>query len=132
MSEELSQIKDYVILEKMRFHETLEIDITEQIDADYQIAPMLLIPFVENSFKHGQLSEGKLKIYMKIETDEEKLIFRIKNSIQNSPNKRTGIGLENTEKRLDILYPNQYHLDINQTQNEYEVILKLYKNDKKS
>ena len=125
--EELNHIKDYVSLEKMRFHDTLLINVdTDSVDKNYQIAPMLLIPFVENSFKHGNAVDGKLLITIKASTKENELEFSVKNSIQFSQNKTKGIGLNNIKKRLEMLYPDQYSLKIHHTKNEFITCLKLY------
>ncbi|UJH91708.1 histidine kinase [Antarcticibacterium sp. 1MA-6-2] len=109
LGSEIEHIRDYIALEQMRFRNNLLIDINlppefENID----IAPMLLIPFVENSFKHGQLVDGKLRIAISLKTDEEELWFTIKNSVKSEKNfeSKNGLGLKNLEKRLQLLYPN--------------------------
>ncbi len=128
LSEELNHIEDYISLEKMRFNETLKVDFKiNNVNLDYQIAPMLLIPFVENSFKHGSLIEGILTISIEASITENDLKFHIKNSHKQEQKETKGIGLKNIKKRLEMLYPNQYSLEINQTTNEFEVILKLQK-----
>jgi len=127
-SEELAHIEDYISLEKMRFNETLKVSFnTENVNSDYQIAPMLLIPFVENSFKHGSLVDGILTISIEASVTKNELMFCIKNSHNQEQKEAKGIGLENIKKRLEMLYPNQYSLEISQTKNEFEVILKLQK-----
>ena len=128
LSEELNHIEDYISLEKMRFNESLKVDFkTNDVHLDYQIAPMLLIPFVENSFKHGSLIKGILTISIEVSMNGNELSFCIKNSHTPELKETKGIGLENIKKRLEALYPNQYSLEINQTTNEFEVIMKLRK-----
>jgi sensor histidine kinase YesM len=128
LSEELNHIEDYISLEKMRFNESLKVDFkTNDVHLDYQIAPMLLIPFVENSFKHGSLIKGILTISIEVSMDGNELTFCIKNSHTPEHKETKGIGLENIKKRLEALYPNQYSLEIKQTKNEFEVIMKLRK-----
>jgi LytS/YehU family sensor histidine kinase len=126
--EEVSHIKEYIDLERIRFQETLKVDFTsEEIHSDIQIAPMLLIPFVENAFKHGDLIDDFLHIELEIKTDGNGLDFNIKNSVKENYQEKTknGIGLENIKKRLDILYVNNYSLDINRENNWYKVRLKI-------
>lgn len=128
LTEELNHIEDYISLEKMRFNNTLHIKFNKKNNSDWRVSPMLLLPFVENSFKHGNLIHGVLTIIIDVSTTKNKLVFRIKNSINQEQNKQKGIGLENIKRRLEMLYSNQYTLEINQTEVEFEVILKIKKN----
>ncbi len=128
LTEELNHIEDYISLEKLRFSDTLKVVmIKNNIDTTFQISPMLLMPFVENSFKHGNLINGVLTIKMEVTTTKNKLIFKLKNSVTNELESTKGIGLKNIKKRLEMLYPNQYKLDISKTEKEFIVILKLTK-----
>jgi len=126
LSEEINHIEDYIGLEKMRFHDTLDVQLdNDNTNQDFQVAPMLLIPFVENSFKHGNLINGILSINIKITTTDNMLIFSISNSFTDNENKKDGIGLKNIKKRLEMLYPNQYELIIQTKEQKFDVILKL-------
>jgi LytS/YehU family sensor histidine kinase len=128
LKEEVSHIKEYIDLEKIRFQETLKVDfISDEISDEIQIAPMLLIPFVENAFKHGNLVNGFLSIIIEVKFVESTLFFGIKNSImeKESENSNNGIGLENIKKRLNILYHDRYNLEINQESNWYIVQLSI-------
>ena len=94
------------------------------------VAPLLFIPFVENAFKHSKienLKDGFIKIQLK--ADNKKITFHVVNSIpENNFNKDDvgGVGLENTIKRLNLLYPdNRHDLKINQTDKQFEVILNI-------
>ena len=129
LTEEINHIEDYIGLEKMRFHDTLLVhfDIDAR-DKSFQIAPMLLIPFVENSFKHGNFISGMLKIDISIKTGNNILDFSISNSFMGNETSQTGIGLENIKKRLEMLYPNQYELKVQQFENTFEIHLKLETN----
>jgi LytS/YehU family sensor histidine kinase len=129
LTEEINHIEDYIGLEKMRFHDTLlvHLDIDAR-DKSFQIAPMLLIPFVENSFKHGSLINGMLKIDISIKTGNNILDFSISNSFMGNETNQTRIGLENIKKRLEMLYPNQYELKVQQFENTFEIHLKLETN----
>ena len=84
---------------------------------------MLLIPFVENSFKHGAIKNGILDINISIEANTSEVIFKIKNSSTTEAIKMNGIGLENIKKRLELAYPNQHQLTINNTETNFTVLL---------
>lgn len=127
LKDEIDHLLDYVSLEKMRFHDTLEVTIeTSILNENVQISPMLLIPFVENAFKHGTIIDGKLKVHICIKTKEEKLFFEIVNSSIIEKNVIKGIGLENIEKRLNMLYPKSYNLEMNQIDNKFKIALEIY------
>jgi LytS/YehU family sensor histidine kinase len=128
LKEEVSHIKEYIDLEKIRFQETLKIEFnSDKISDDIHIAPMILIPFVENAFKHGGLVHGFLSIVIEVEFVENTLFFGIKNSITDKEGEipGNGIGLENIKKRLNILYDGRYNLEINQKSNWYIVRLSI-------
>jgi LytS/YehU family sensor histidine kinase len=122
LKEEVSHIKEYIDLEKIRFQDTLIVEFkSDEIANEIQVAPMILIPFVENAFKHGDLVHGFLSIIIEIKFVENTLFFGIKNSVieKDDKNPGKGIGLENIKKRLSILYDNSYKLEINQEANWY-------------
>ncbi|WP_452603124.1 sensor histidine kinase [Pontimicrobium sp. MEBiC06410] len=126
LTEEINHLKDYIALEQLRFNDTLDVSfISNTIPETLQIAPMLLIPFVENSFKHGTIKNGILKIDITINFENDSLYFYIKNTVQNTNNEQQGIGLENIKKRLELLYKNNYNLDINRNNDSFEVKLTL-------
>ncbi|GGG44772.1 hypothetical protein GCM10010976_15490 [Bizionia arctica] len=129
LSEEINHIKDYIELEKMRFNNTLDVSFhIENILESTQIAPMLLLPFVENSFKHGHLKNGVLTIKIDLVSKDDNLIFSIENTHSKTEDTSHGIGLENIQKRLDLLYKNNYQLHIDDTKNLFKVELKLNAN----
>ena len=133
LQDEIDHLKDYVSLEKMRFHDTLEVSVFEEGNTDnVQIAPMLLIPFVENSFKHGTIVNGKLNVIVSIIIEDGFLLFKISNSILQDATNGTGIGLENIKKRLEMLYPNGYQLEIEQENKMFIVKLKVKINSLKT
>jgi two-component system LytT family sensor kinase len=114
LKEEVLHIREYIELEKIRFQDTLDVEINSgEINEGIQIAPMLLIPFVENAFKHGELTKGYLRIRIDISVKDLMLDFRIKNSVlpRVSDDKENGMGLENFSKRLDLNYPDNYLLE---------------------
>ncbi|MDX1760821.1 MAG: histidine kinase [Christiangramia sp.] len=128
LKDEIGHIQNYIDLEKKRFQEALEIEFScDPIPSEIELAPMLLLPFVENSFKHGKGNDGKLKISIQLKLETEKLKFKIVNSVQKSSENTTGegIGLENIKRRLDILYPENHELIIENKKDSYLVFLKL-------
>ena len=126
LDNEINHIEDYISLEQMRFRDTLKVTFTKNIRSEsIEIAPMLLIPFVENSFKHGKITNGSLDISIYIEEKHEVIQFKIKNNSSNESESNDGIGLENIKKRLELLYPNQHQLIIKKNPTDFEVTLTL-------
>lgn len=126
LKEEVLHIKEYIDLEKIRFQETLKIEFScTDIDENIQISPMLLIPFVENTFKHGNLVNGYLRINIDIIANHDQLDFNIRNSFlhHETENSRIGIGLENIKKRLDFLYNDNYFLESEIAENWFNIKL---------
>lgn len=131
LSREVSFINDYIELMKMRLTEkvTLNISVDDPKD-DLVIAPMLLLPFLENSFKHGISSQHHSEIMIKLEVMGNTVFFETRNHIfpvhSDSPEaKENGIGLVNTQRRLSLLYPDKYRLKfgIDEDKQEYWVNL---------
>ena len=121
-------IKEYIELEKIRFKDTLKVSFSSsEIAENIKIAPMLLIPFVENTFKHGNLVNGFLSIEINIRVIGNILNFSIKNTVQNKNggNEKKGIGLENIKKRLDLQYGGNYKLENKIKNNWYQVELEI-------
>lgn len=126
LSEEIKHIEDYIALEKVRFEDTLDVAFEKQnLDEAISIAPMLLIPFVENSFKHGAIVDGLLKVKIKVDISDGKLIFTITNSMNSLTNSESGIGLKNIQKRLELLYPKKYDLNLEEKEDQFHVQLSI-------
>ena len=123
LTEETKHIEAYVGLERVRFRDTLRITFTKDIQKEIQVPPMLFIALVENAFKHGAPVNGFLDIEIHIKTDATCLYCTIQNTIniKNKNKESHGIGLENTKKRLETLYPNSYILSSVQEENTYKV-----------
>ncbi|MFN2379182.1 MAG: sensor histidine kinase [Bacteroidales bacterium] len=116
LSDEVNHIREYVDLEQIRFRDSLKVGfIAETEGENLEIAPMLLLPFVENAFKHGSPHDGFLMVDISIIVKEGVLNFHIRNSItgKQSANRRgtPGIGLQNIGKRLDMNYAGSYQLE---------------------
>jgi hypothetical protein len=126
LRDEINHIKDYIDLEQMRFNETLSVNFNEEGCSDtLEIAPMLFLPFIENSFKHGKITDGKLSIEIAFKCDDNTIHFYIKNSHSKTKISNTGIGLDNIKKRLELVYKDQYDLNISENDTYFEVQLKL-------
>ena len=117
---EVQVIRNYIELEKIRYGERLDLsfEITGQTGGK-RIPPLLLIPFIENAFKHGASKEiNKAWIRIHIQVEREELLFMLENSIPEGEkpltHARSGIGLENVSKRLDLLFGEDYTLNISE------------------
>jgi len=129
LKEEVLHIKEYIDLEKIRFQDTLKVKFTSvDIDKNIQIAPMLLIPFIENAFKHGSIINGFLVVEVNIELSANKLDISIRNTAlgQDKSEDHGGIGLANIRKRLDLHYNNNYRLQNEIDDNWYKVKLTIF------
>ncbi len=132
LSQEIAFIRDYISLMQLRLTDAVKLDIDIPADLrDMPMAPMLLLPFLENAFKHGVSTTAGSHISIAVLQRDSELDIRIVNSVirDNQQNLETGegIGLANTKRRLDLLYPGKYTLDICElnTNNEYTVHLVL-------
>ena len=116
LEEEIEFLKSYVELEKERVGYRCDISFNSAIDQPnaYKIAPMMLIVFVENAFKHGTASAEKCVIDISIDVKDGQLTFVVKNSIPKKKRKidSTKIGLKNTLKRLSLIYHNHHTINI--------------------
>ena len=134
LSKEISYLQNYIDLERLRQGSQVRIDFEVLGTVGEQtIAPLLFIPFLENSFKHGLMNTLEKDSFarIKIEVDHKHLHFFIENSKPRQrpvrdPNRVSGgIGLANIHRRLNLLYPKHYDLRINDTPNTYAVALDL-------
>lgn len=129
IQKEIELIKNYLSLEKIRYGDRVDISFKNEIKGNVKIAPLLLLTFIENAFKHGVTQElEKAFIDLKIIVDGNQIHFTIKNSKPNSyveSNKSKCIGLSNVKKQLELLYPNRYQLNINNTKDTYVLNLNI-------
>ncbi|HEY8401906.1 MAG TPA: histidine kinase [Cytophagaceae bacterium] len=116
LAKEIDYLKNFIELQKLRIAQTVEVQFTITGEAGNQmIEPMLLIPFIENAFKHGISYRVKSYIYIDLIIEEHKLSLKVENSLAPEPAERdsvSGIGLQNVYRRLDLLYPDKYLLNI--------------------
>lgn len=131
LDKEINYIKDYVDLQKLRLNEettSLNFTITGNPE-NKQIAPLILIPFIENAFKYGVSTEEESKITISISIEETSLTLWATNTIvaiENIVGENTQKGLENTKKRLNFMYDNKHKLHVTDNKNQYSVELKLF------
>jgi LytS/YehU family sensor histidine kinase len=127
LDKEIDYVKSFVELQKLRFKDgaTVKITVEGEIDGQ-QIVPLLLISFVENAFKHGVANDPKDPIKINVVVDQKTLRFSVSNK-KNTANKDSmgGVGLNNVERRLQLLYPDQYQLTIENSATHYTTYLKL-------
>lgn len=131
LKKELKQLENFTRLSELQIEERGEVKFQSSgMRPGFQIAPLILIVFIENAFKHSQSSQAD-NIFIDIDIQlsaEELLTFRCTNNyyeVTNVDNLTKGIGLKNVKKRLELLYPGKYKLDITEENNLYEVNLSL-------
>lgn len=129
VSKELDFIEKYIHLNEIRFGNNESLKISAQIEWDKkpaQIAPMLLISFIENAFKHGIDKDGNSLVNIILSIKDCKLSMLIENTIhQNASLIQKGIGLNNTQKRLKLIYPGKYTLKETAGIDSYKVQLEI-------
>lgn len=134
MSKEVEYLQNYISLQKLRTPASPDMVIEDHINeanCNHQIAPMILIPFVENAFKHGVSLRERSWISIKLTCDEKQIRFEVRNSIhplmQNDPEKEhSGIGLKNVLERLNLVYPGKHAIKIQTIEQEYIVQLSIH------
>ena len=121
LGKELRYLDNYIELQKLRFKNEAYVQMDIQGDSSgKKIAPLILIAFVENAFKHGIASDPASPIKIAIKISEGNLHFTVLN--KKSPHNKdltSGIGLNNVKRRLDLLYPKKYYLNINDRDSTY-------------
>ncbi|MEY3444219.1 MAG: hypothetical protein RLZZ519_2500 [Bacteroidota bacterium] len=129
LEREVSYLHDYIALQKLRFTDNVQIDL--QVTGDLvgkEIAPLILVSFVENAFKHGISMEANSPIAIALAVSSDHIRFTVRNhkfgSFEDATSE-SGIGLENTRRRLEIAYPGRHQLAIVENKAEYEVTLEI-------
>ncbi|WP_159025712.1 sensor histidine kinase [Aquimarina sp. Aq78] len=127
LKEEIHYILNLIELFKLKDDaiEAINFDYSK-VNQSYMIAPMLLIPFVENTFKHGNIEDTKNGfIDILLTTEANNITFKVKNSYKpkKSVDASSGIGILNVKRRLELIYPNKHELEINKQKEFYNVNL---------
>lgn len=131
VKKEIALIQDYLDLESLRYGDKLALDFTYHLhDPNVMIAPLILISFVENAFKHGaSITPKDSTIQIELTTNEEKLCFKVfntrpsgqQNQIENESN--SGIGFSNAQRQLELNYKDNYELESTKTEEHFQVLL---------
>ncbi|MFL0161035.1 sensor histidine kinase [Aquirufa salirivi] len=130
ISKEMVYLENYIELQKIRFGNDIEITFNHKLtDTPNSIEPMLLIPFVENAFKHGVGMVLNPIIEITLLDDREKLYFGVRNKVSSQKSEKkddsSGIGLTNVKRRLELLYPNEHQLKITEEGEYYQIELEI-------
>ncbi|TRX59112.1 hypothetical protein FNH22_11350 [Fulvivirga sp. M361] len=134
LTKEIQFLNDFIDLHKLRYSKTNSKEVEFNYDSDamhFDIEPLLLVPFVENAFKHSHSYTRKTRINVSIQQEHrEELVFKVSNSVgdfSDQMEKDSGIGLENVKRRLHLLYPDRHKLEMDRSNDMFNVTLKLSK-----
>lgn len=128
LSQELDHIDDYIQLQQIRLQKNLNFEFNKQVKNDQvDIAPLLLIVLIENAFKHGiEPADDTASLKLSLISNDNTLVFSCENSFDpEEVNEIKGIGIDNLRKRLELLYPDRYTLEITTIANIFRAELKL-------
>lgn len=130
LARDLDFIKNYISLQQLRLAPNVELNFTAPSNIpDWKIEPMILIPFIENAFKHGLSTQYACRLDVQVHINGEKLLLCVENQIFDSLKKQqgnySGIGLQNTRQRLEYSYPNKHNLLIYNKNGRFVVELTL-------
>lgn len=130
LEKETEYLQSYIDLQRQRFSKKVIINVSmHAADRLYDIEPMLLIPFVENAFKHGTGMIEHAQIDIDLKAENNNLYFTVANRYDSDSleikDKASGIGLVNVQRRLNLLYPKHHRLDISKKENRFTVSLQI-------
>jgi len=139
ISKEVAYIQNYIDIEKIRQGDLVAVNMEVSGDLTQLIAPMLMLPFVENAFKHGKSKTDGYWIKILIDVTEDKILVQVENSfdpsakplnlakdglkIPNFEDYKKGIGLTNVRRRLELMYKQNYQLEVHQAQQIFKINL---------
>lgn len=129
LSKELKYIKNYIELEEIRYGDRFVCNLSIHGNTEVLIPPLLMLPFIENSFKHGIKHESdKGWVNINVSVAEKKFVFKIENSIGeiSTQNKgQNGLGIANVKRRLELLYPESHELSYSKSEKQFKVNLEI-------
>jgi two-component system LytT family sensor kinase len=132
LGREVEQIRSFIELQKLRFSEEDNIRIDFETCGDLEkctIAPMLLLPFVENAFKHGIRLSNPSHVSLRLTVNDGAIRFSVENSVhgmaERSADTDSALGLRNVKRRLELMYPDTHRLSIREGEGVYRVVLDL-------
>ncbi|WP_170172660.1 sensor histidine kinase [Hymenobacter rigui] len=127
LDKEIQHLRNYVALNQLRFGHKLQVQL--QVEGSTQfllILPLVLITFVENCFKHGELFDAAYPVLVQVRVQENQLTFFTSNRKHGGPVEHsTGIGIDNTRRRLAAIYPGRHQLTVHDTPESYATHLTL-------
>jgi hypothetical protein len=131
LEREVNYLKNYIAMQKSRMNEHIAVDFcTSGVNGQVKVAPLVFITFVENAFKYVGYNEGKPNmVHIDLAYQNAQLTFRVfntKDSFIRTPEGSSGLGIANTQRRLELVYPGRHFLKINNGEEDFEVILTLY------
>ncbi len=134
LKKEIEYIESYILLQKQRLGEQVELVFTVkgEIDEDRLIAPLLLVPFMENAFKHGINPDEKSRVEISITLENNSLsltTFNKKVNVRLQPHEKSGAGIKITISRLELLYSGKYKLEVNDLEETYRLNLQISLDD---
>jgi LytS/YehU family sensor histidine kinase len=130
LEKEIDYLHSYIDLQQQRFGKNVQVNVDlEAVDGNYEIEPMLLIPFVENAFKHGTGMIEDAMISVQLKAEKGRINFLVQNKFAPASieikDKTSGIGLTNVKRRLNLLYGNKHKLAISQKDSWFNASLQL-------
>jgi LytS/YehU family sensor histidine kinase len=136
LDREVDYVQNYIDLQRMRFEDDVQIEFTVSGTIDgSMIEPMLLIPFVENAFKHGVGFVKNPYIKVQLSFQNGSLAFNVENKIgkllEDQKDESSGIGLKNVTRRLELLYPDMHQIDVIQDETIFKVHVNMVLHKKK-
>lgn len=121
---EVEYLESYIELFRMRFEPKFFVDFKTEGVAEQKVAALLLIPFVENAFKHGTINDENQPVRIKLRVQLKRLSFEVSNKISHAQKDHSsGVGLVNIHRRLDLIYPERHDLLISNNGNTYKTTL---------
>jgi two-component system LytT family sensor kinase len=125
LQKEVDYIENYISIYQLRFEDAFFVDFKAEGDiAGKRIAALLMIPFVENAFKHGVVNDPERPIRIRLKVTGKRVEFTVSNKInRNQKDHSTGVGLANIKRRLELIYPNQHELLIAENGQTYKTTL---------
>jgi two-component system LytT family sensor kinase len=130
LDRELNYIRNYIAMQKSRMDERIVVHFcVDEVNSSIQVAPLLLITFIENAFKYVGFNDNKEnRVEISLKYEPGKLLFRsfnTKDSFINQSEKSSGLGIANARRRLELLYPGKHEITINNQPDTYEIALTL-------
>ena len=129
LEEEINYLESFISLQEIRLVTASKVTFIKRIEnPKYKVTPLLFIILVENAFKHGSEKLGKdafVKISCRDSSSE--ICLEVENSFDTDERSEKGIGIDNLKKRLSLLYPNKYELDLVTADNTHKATLKIFK-----